>query len=1200
MLTPNQNKALDFSKHISLTANAGSGKTFVLSKRYVEIAVSQNISLRNIVAITFTDKAAGELYQKIAAQIESRILNAENNKTKFQLESLRNQLVSSNISTIHSFCSDILREFPVEAGIDANFTAIDETFSDELIELSINEAIKLSLENSEESENLKYLVRIFASKSILSRELAKSLKQRRNVLSLINLNYSKSVENIAQNFYETFLSLSEKILEGRIKYFLKAVKKINSAVLQSSPQNTTASEVNLLLEKINHAHGIIELLAVLREIKEKILVSKGTVAVKGYLSRTNYQDIMGECILVEDFLGQLTYFNVTSNHEQTEIELAKFGKEFLKMFSKALNIYTEKKREIGCLDYEDILLHTQSLIENKKVRQAIADRFKYIMIDEYQDTNELQYQIFMPILNYLANGNLFIVGDDKQSIYMFRDAELEIFNRTKNKIYESVGNEGLLSLPDSFRMAPKICLFINKLFKNLFQNPNPLYNEVEHSEVVCARNDGVLGYVEFLIAESGADDEKYSEAELVANRIIKLKEEPNLKKEINWGDIVILCRKRKSFKQLEKVFLKKNIPFTIVGGQGFYQRQVIYDIYNYFSFLINQNDDTALVGVLRSPFFSLSDSQLFEISLESERTFWAKLKIYAAADPIIVPIVNLLIENIEALVKIDVPNLLRKILTETSYLAVLNNRFSAIQEQANLEKLLNLTIKFFSEGFKTLYDYVNFLKGAINEIEDESQADISDELNSVKIMTIHQAKGLEFPIVFLFNCGDTSQKNLVKAKSVNIDKTFGLLTKVPAAGDYFADYQSAPIIGLANYMNEMKNIAELKRLLYVAATRAKDYLFISADIKNTASLKRDSFIGLLADGLKLDFHSSKVNLKAALKFLFTQGTEYLNDEKLVELDIPIINNIETNAVEAAEGRFVKNKNAKLIKSITHKPSGEIYSASKLILFRQCPLKYNLHYNLRFSSLMNDYRNWANINSAHSSSESFDINDKEESVSEIGEENFLSAASLFQIKGKIIHRILAEELTPQDSVSKIEDYLYKTYPANKLSSETITKVGEEIRYELIKYFQSNNYKFIQSFQNSVNESEFYIKHKDYYLFGIIDKLIIKKNQLIIVDYKTDSFNLSGINLRAEQHFGQLKFYALIASKFYKNIEEIELRLVFLKYPDEEVKIILNTNDLSVITHEIENNVALIRANKFTKNLNHCEYCNFAVNKNCVVI
>ena len=126
-LTQHQRAALNYKEHISLTANAGSGKTFVLSKRFVEIAINEDVPLRNLVAITFTEKAASELYKKISEEIESGINSTNDLDSRKKLNRLRRQLVSANISTIHSFCIDILKEFPAEAQIDANFTPIDKT-----------------------------------------------------------------------------------------------------------------------------------------------------------------------------------------------------------------------------------------------------------------------------------------------------------------------------------------------------------------------------------------------------------------------------------------------------------------------------------------------------------------------------------------------------------------------------------------------------------------------------------------------------------------------------------------------------------------------------------------------------------------------------------------------------------------------------------------------------------------------------------------------------------------------------------------------------------------------------------------------------------------------------------------------------------------------------------------------------------------
>ena len=224
-----------------------------------------------------------------------------------------------------------------------------------------------------------------------------------------------------------------------------------------------------------------------------MLTKAGTIAIREYLSNDVRENLEKECLAVEIFLDKISYFVIPENHSEIELELAYFGKIFIYFFNKSLNLYSEKKKQEGYLDYEDILLFTQNILENEDVRKSLSEKFKYIMIDEYQDTNELQYNIFLPILDYLKCGNLFVVGDEKQSIYMFRDAELEVFNKTKLEIIHHAGKESLLTLPDSFRMAPNICVFVNSLFRKLFENPNPLFNEVEHSDIVCARNDDILG-----------------------------------------------------------------------------------------------------------------------------------------------------------------------------------------------------------------------------------------------------------------------------------------------------------------------------------------------------------------------------------------------------------------------------------------------------------------------------------------------------------------------------------------------------------------------------------------------------------------------------------------------------------------------------------------------------------------------------------
>ena len=1198
-LTPHQQAALNYQSHTSLTANAGSGKTFVLSRRYIEIILNENISLRNIAAITFTEKAASELFKKIAGLIDDKIKEVEDEQTKKKLERYRRQLVSANISTIHSFCIDILREYPVEANIDANFTPIDEQLSNELIELSVEELIKQSF-NSIEEEPLKYLIRIFSSKNSFVKELIKLIKYRKKVISISKSIYSKEENEIAEFFRNTFQEYVDKILNLNFGQLIDSAEVINNSVLQTKPGNETALIIEKYLEQIKKEKKSKNLLLQLKGIKELILTKSLVVASRGYLNDKNArEELLSEIIFTERYFKDFNkILEIVDDHE-IEFELAKFGKSMISFFEKGLEIYNGKKSESGYLDFEDILLLTQEILEKDSVRENLSQKFKYIMIDEYQDTNEIQYEIFLPILDYLKSGNLFVVGDEKQSIYMFRDADLEVFTKTRNEIEIASGKESLLSLPDSFRMAPALCLFTNYLFKNLFTQPNYIFNEVNHADLICARNNDVNGKIEILIPEEDENGKnRISDADITSSRILKLIHETS-KEEIDWKDIAILCRKRKSFTELETSFVQHKIPFIIVGGKGFYQHQTIYDIYNYFSFLLDQENSTALVGILRSPFFSISDSEIFEMSIAEGQTFWQKFIEYSKTKNKHSNALKILSENISLSNTKDVTSLLRKILNETPYLSVISSRSNSAQELANIDKLIKITTNFSQQDFKTLYDYVYYLKDSIEQIEDESQASVTDESNSVKIMTLHQAKGLEFPAVFLFHCEETSQHDSVKSKSISVDKNFGLLTKVPLDNNYFSDYLSAPIVSIHDFISEKKNLAEIKRLFYVGVTRAKDYLFLEASFAKDFNYKKDSFMGLLKEGMDADFFAQDFRINGNLDYLINENGSYSNKTENLEIKIPIVRVMDEIAIPVEEKKLEVSDFKFLTEILNDKPKGEIISATKISVYKQCPLKYQLTYELGFTSLLNGYRKWKFKNKEE---KHFEFNNREDFEIDNSNNNAeLKNVKMFaEIKGSIIHEILQNELKKNEFESFTKDKIESNFNFYDKASVVKDTLKNEIIKELNEYYNSSTYQFINSLKNFKNEFEIYVKENDYYLYGIIDKLVIEDDKIFIFDYKTDDILEADIPQRAESYFNQLKFYSYIVSRLLGGIRKFELKLIFLKFPDHSVEIQFEKPDVQKFGFEISKMVKDIRGKKFNKNLTHCKRCLFALEKDQCII
>lgn len=1177
VLTPHQSKALNIEKSISLTANAGSGKTFVLAQRYLEIILNTDTPLSQVAAITFTEKAAGELYKRISVELDSLFHSSTNIIIKQRIEKVRKQLVSAKISTIHSFCIDLLKEFPVEASIDANFIPINEQKTQELINLSIESSLREMFKNSNEQSDIKLLVRLIGSKANLVQQLADLINKRKNVLSVIVKIYSLNISEIAKHFFELFKSGFKIVFEKDILLVVPHLNIVNEKVLENNSKNELAIDVKKILDHFSAEDDELEILMIFKVLRNKILTNEGSIRKIAYLTTPLRDEVQNSIDIIENFFRHLDEIQFNENHKTIESELVKYGLALIRVFQNVLTAFENKKSELSVLDFEDILLKTRKLFEISAVKHSLAGKYKFLLVDEYQDTNEIQYEIFLPLLEDLRKGNLFIVGDEKQSIYRFRDAELQVFTKTKTDIQKMHGDDSLLSLPDSFRMAPAICLFVNSIFKTLFREPRSFFNEVLSSDLVCARLDNFKGLVEFLIAQS----EEQEEAELVAQRIINLKSE-NTERIAKWNDIAVLVRKRSSFIELQKSFIKHHIPFTLVGGTGFYQQQSISDIYNYLAFLLNDKDDGALIGILRSPFFNISDSNIFELSLFEGETYWQRLKTASTAGQVIwAKIYKVFNENKSLANRINISMLLRKILNESDFISTISSRVNGFQEISNLNKLISFTNEFFNEEFNTLYDYVYFLNNAISKTEDEAQVGIETGSNGVNILTIHQAKGLEYPAIFLYKCNDYTQVNKVKARSFTVDKDFGLLTKVPLDENYFGKYESAPIVGLYNLIESKKDIAEVKRLLYVGLTRAKDFLFVS-QTDDGKSFKKNSFAGLIKEELNLDFSKESFEMKGELTFLNKENEKYFNTTKKIQLNIPLTRNINTDDLLNEEEIFDINNWKLILKEIQDHSVGEVISATRFSTFSDCPLKYNLLYNYKVGDLFHQSHKIT-----YSSKYGFqdDYNRNELSSYLLDDESKRDDYAIY--KGKLIHYILSKNISEENLAQFVKKQI-----KNKFDDSNSGLPEDEILNDLLLFYNSSEYKLINSFPVYKNEFEAYLKEDNFYLFGILDKLIITDKKMIIIDYKTDNIKRNEINIRAEIYLPQLKFYSYIISRLFNKKQKIEGRLIFIKYPENPF--VFNYDELSQknIKSSVKAMINSIRNNNYSVNLDVCKKCIFS--------
>jgi ATP-dependent helicase/nuclease subunit A len=455
---------------------------------------------------------------------------------------------------------------------------------------------------------------------------------------------------------------------------------------------------------------------------------------------------------------------------------------------------------------------------------------------------------------------------------------------------------------------------------------------------------------------------------------------------------------------------------------------------------------------------------------------------------------------------------------------------------------------------------------SIEQKDDESQASISEESDAIKIMTLHQSKGLEYPVIVLYKCNETTRKNIIKTKSIQADKTFGLLTKIPIQNNYYNPYQSTSINNLSDYITEKKNMAETKRLFYVGVTRAKEHLIISFESNEDLKIRHGSFIWMLKKGLDIDFDKDLYSTQGNLTFLINEGGNYFNKDKIVPVSIPIIKDIQFICPVKGESTITTEKNVK-IRIIDDHLSGDIVSATKFSVFTQCPMKYFFRFEVGLNLTDND----------------FTLPDR--NVTE-GENEVDS-----RLKGRIIHTLLEEEINQEDLYNKTHIILDK----EKISNDEKKYLLHDIFQDLNKYFSSEKYRDINSSKNYKNEYEIYLKMDKFYLYGRIDKAIFTENKIKIIDYKTDNIIPKNIYSRKGQYYSQVKFYSYILSKLFPQIQNFELQIVYIKNPDANIQFEINKKDFSAIEDEISDMFKSLRNRSYISNIDHCKECIYSIDK-----
>lgn len=815
---------------VVVTAGAGTGKTRTLVARYLSL-VADRTPLRQIVAVTFTRKAAREMRNRVRATMQKYLDNPELEPAeRAWWQQQTNSLDAARIGTIHNLCGEILRAHPAEARLDPQFGVLDEGQST----LLRREAVEAALAWAANNPAAVTLFALLPENSL--RQTLDGLLQNRLVVQETGL--ARPEATTPAELLARWQAAVEKWQAGALAALLARPAWASSVAILR--HNAAADPNDRIEQQRRLALAAVES-AAKTESPEASRVSAALIPDLAALAGINltggsakaWPDGAAQLAEVKEALKELRRLWQEQKLLQlrpnpADEALAAATPALYALFDAAQRIYQTAKEERYTLDFDDLEARAIELLYgHAAIRAYWQSAVQALLVDEFQDINGRQLALFRLLCP--DPGKLFIVGDAKQSIYRFRGADVAVFRREQAQVAAAGG--AILSLNTSYRTHKALVTGMNGLLRPILGEPQPAAPPwvAPFDEPLVHYHDHPMAgleapYIELhLTVGSKREGALERAAQALVARLWELADRSALQGgTISPGDVAILCRSTSSFAAYEDALDQAGIPFLTVAGKGFYDRPEIRDLLNALQAIADPADDLALAGLLRSPACGLSDAALYRLSLArpAGASLWQTLPGEVAwEDAAEAACARRTVELIRTLNqqagRAGVADVLKAFLDATHYRAAL--RHAGLNRAArNVDKLL---ADAHTSGLVSVGEFLEYVAGLRGAGSREGEARATAD-GAVQIMSVHAAKGLEFPIVVI---GDANSfRN--RGGEVLIDPDLGVLLPRKEGDDRAAAYQ------LARQLEDGKEAAELNRLLYVAATRAGQKLLINGCI----------------------------------------------------------------------------------------------------------------------------------------------------------------------------------------------------------------------------------------------------------------------------------------------------------------------------------------------------------------------------------
>jgi ATP-dependent helicase/nuclease subunit A len=897
-LTEQQKAAVrSLSRNYPLTAGAGTGKTTTLSFRYLKLLEDNPTTFpENILVTTFTRRAARDLTETVRERVLNRLATADADHDHWR--EVLNGLDDAYIHTLHAFCQRILSEYATSiTGLDPGFDTLDDVEASRLQRKIVDELIE------EEPREVTLLLDAFSEYSL--REILEDLFGERpdseswaDIWSAPARTADDYVTYVEEELHPFPAGEVDAICANtELRDLVEELQELVVDLDETDP--STRTERVWTVARLFEGSDGLDVLESVQNRRAHLYDVCDELTKSGHDEYANYTPVKSDwngtdeaADRIGEIIGEIVeILDATQRSAEgdgldmaIDREGAPYYFALARLFDGASRRYEEQKHERNVLDYTDLVQQTRNLLHpergNDTVRESLADQFDFVMIDEVQDTDPNQWDIVRSLTSLATDDipysaqNVFAVGDEKQSIYRFRNADVSVFQEARSALVGANGSESTTTtgerdavvghqLQDNFRTLPPLLRFLNSLFEHVFDDdtdadfearPQPLRPKRDNPHAVTPTMEYLFVPDEDLrpnvlngdhpLNDAPPSAKRWAEAQSVAARATQLvddevqvydtesDEEPEVRP-VTYDDIAVIIRKRTHLDEFKRAFDDHGVPYTVIKGEGYFETPEVRTLINLFRVLAEPTDDIRLFGLLRSSMFGFSDDELASIveggdvwetlgetddnNLARSHSLLAELRTLAGAT------------NDEAGPRVDSwAELLSIALDATGYLVSLSADDRPQQALANVEQ--------FKEYLREDVSDVGSLRTLVTRLEEQQEftnydpeAAIPDGETGVQILTVHAAKGEEFPVVMVPGLGDKFNTDPPLAGGTEFEKVNdrpALGLSVPDSNDPFDTTDTVAKKGLRS-RRLAKLRAEEKRTLYVACTRARDHLILA-------------------------------------------------------------------------------------------------------------------------------------------------------------------------------------------------------------------------------------------------------------------------------------------------------------------------------------------------------------------------------------